>query len=138
VLVIVLSSLVPIAVWYGYVRARYGSIPILDPYLRVRTSTVELPFVGIWHSLAKTSGESLVTAIVIAALVPVALAMWHRSILGTIAAASALQILSAGPFSFRFIGEAVRTTCFLQLFLVLALIAIRWPLPQAVDDVGST
>jgi hypothetical protein len=125
-LTILCTSLVPVAGWYLFCKARFGHIPILDPYLRVTTSTIETPFVAVWHTLTKTSGDSLITAAILLGLAVAALALWRRAPLGTIAAASALQIFSAGPFSWKFIGEATRTSMFLQLFLVLTLATYVW------------
>ena len=125
-LAILCSSLVPVAGWYAFCKARFGHIPILDPYLRVTTSTIETPVIAIWHSLTKTSGDSLNAAVIMVILAVIGVALWRRAPYGTIAAAAALQIFSAGPFSFKFIGEATRTGMFLQLFLVLALAQALW------------
>jgi len=130
-LAILCSSILPVAGWYVFCKIRFGHIPILDPYLRVSTSTIETPFVAIWHSLAKTSGDSFVAAVVMFALALIAVPLWRRAPLGTIAAVAALQIFSAGPFSFKFIGEATRTGMFLQLFLVLVGASALWPEQRA-------
>jgi len=115
-------SLGPVAIWYGFVASRYGHIPILDPYLRVATDTIATPFLAVWRSLTESPAGPVVAASIHVALALIAFALWRKSVLGAIAAAAGLQVISAGPFSWHFEGEAVRAFTFLQLFLILALI----------------
>lgn len=119
-------SLAPTAAWYLFVRARYGHIPILDPYLRVTTETIAAPGVAIWRSLTDSTASATLTAALHLALAIVAFALWRRSLAGAIAAASGLQVLAAGRFSFVYEGEAFRQFTMLQLFLILALLWNRW------------
>jgi hypothetical protein len=119
-------SVVPVMAWYAYVAARYGHIPILDPYLRVTTDTIGPPVVAIWRAITDSKASSAVTAAVHLSLAVAAFAMWKRSLMGVIAAAAGLQVLAAGRFSFVYEGEAVRQFTFLQLFLVLTLMWARW------------
>lgn len=123
---ILFTSLAPVAVWHTYVWTRYGHLPVLDPYLRVSTSTIRPPLLAVWQSLTRTAPDSVMVLLVHLALAGVAFGLWRRSVLGTVAAASALQVLMAGPFSWHYIGEAVRAFSFLQTFVVLASVARRF------------
>ena len=102
--------------------ARYGHLPILDPYLRVATDTIGPPFVAVWRSVTGAPAGPTLTAAVHLALMLLAFSLWRRSVFGTIAAAAGLQVLSAGRFSWHFEGEAVRAFTFLQIFLILAVV----------------
>lgn len=126
------ASLLPVAGWYAYVAARYGHTPILDPYLRVKTSTIRTPLVAVWQSLTRTPFDSALVVIVHVVLAAAAFALWRRSMLGAVAAAAGLQVLAAGPFAYRFIGEAVRAFTPLQLYLLLAL--MRLPRASGADN----
>lgn len=139
-LAILSTSILPLAAWYAFCKSRFGHIPILDPYLHATTSTIELPFVAVWHTLTKTSGGSLATASILLVLAIVAIFYWRRVPLGTVAAVAGLQLFSAGPFSFKFIGEAARTSIFLQLFLVLGLVEIwsRFRSRHSAHDLSGT
>jgi hypothetical protein len=117
---------IPVLAWYSYVAARYGHVPLLDPYLRVTTDTIGPPLIAIWDAITDSTASSTITAVVHLALAVAAFAMWRRSQIATIAAACGLQVLAAGRFSFAYEGEAVRQFIFLQLFLLLALMWSRW------------
>ena len=118
-------SVVPLGVWYLIVKARYGHIPLFDPFLKVGTRT---PFVAVWHSLVSGSKASILTAAIHVLLATAAFLFWRRSILGAIAAASALQVLTSGVLAWQYVGDAIRVFTFLQLFLLLNLLTFRWPL----------
>lgn len=124
------ASLIPVFAWYTFVAARYGHIPILDPYLRVATDTIGPPVVAIGRAIFDSPGSSAATALIHLLLAMVAFLLWRRSLAGAVAAAAGLQVLAAGRFSFQFEGEAVRQFTFLQLFLLLALLWRRWEEPQ--------
>lgn len=124
-------SLVPLLAWYVFVDWRFGHIPILDPYLRVKTETIAAPGVAIWRALTDSTASGTLTAALHLALALVAFALWRRSIVGAIAAACGLQVLAAGRFSFVYEGEAFRQFTLLQLFLILALGWRRWSEPAA-------
>jgi hypothetical protein len=132
--VVLAGSLVPVLVWYAVVAARYGHIPILDPYLRVTTDTIGPPVVAIIRAIVDSPASSALTAAIHLALAIVAFAMWRRSLFGAVAAAAGLQVLAAGRFSFRFEGEAVRQFTFLQLFLIMAFLWERFAGRQPVGD----
>lgn len=124
---ILTSSLLPVAAWHVFVARRYGHLPLLDPYLRVATDTIAPPFVAVWRSLADSSVGSAVTAGVHLAAAAVAIALWRASPLGAVAAAAGLQVLSAGPFAWHFVGDAIRASVFLEGFVLFAVLRSRWP-----------
>jgi len=130
-------SLVPVGIWYAFVDARYGHIPILDPYLRVATDTVAPPFVAVWRSLTGAPAGPTLTAAIHIALMLLALLLWRRSVFAAVAAAAGLQVLSAGLFSWHFEGEAVRAFTFLQLFLILAVVALYQSRAAAVEPAAG-
>ena len=122
------ASLVPVAGWYAFVRARYGHVPPLDPYLRVTTDTVGTPGAALVRSFtdAPSAGGAVTAGLHVAAALA-GLALARRSLFGLIAAITAFQVFASGPFAWRFIGEAARTGVFLQLFVLLAILAWRRP-----------
>jgi hypothetical protein len=129
-------SVVPAAVWYAFVAARFGHVPPLDPYLRVTTDTVGPPVVALLQSLFRAdSGGAAVAAWLHLAAGAAALVFARRSVLGLIAAASALQLLVSGPFAWHFVGHAARTASLLELFVILAVVAAlrpAWVEPSAL------
>ena len=125
-------SVIPLIVWYLIVKARYGHIPLLDPFLKVGTRT---PFVAVWHSLISGSNASIITAAVHVVLAVAAFLLWRRSILGTVAAASALQVVTSGVLAWQYVGDAIRVFTFLQLFLLLTLLTYRWSLFDVPDQI---
>lgn len=125
--VILASSIIPLAAWYAFVDARYGHIPLLDPYLRVTTDTIATPFVAVWHSLTQGAAGSIATAAIHVGLALIAFWLWRKGDLATVAAAAGLQVLSSGVFAWHFIGDAMRAFTFLELFLLLTLLRYLWP-----------
>jgi hypothetical protein len=115
------ASLVPVAAWHLFVLARFGHLPLLDPYLRVATDTIGPPFLALWRSITQTPARSAATAALHLAVALVALRLWRSSPIGAVAAATAIQVFWAGPFAWHFIGDATRVFTFLQLFTVLAV-----------------
>lgn len=127
---ILLSSLVPLAAWYVFVDARFGHIPLLDPYLRTTTDTIATPFVAVWHSLTQGQAASIAAAAIHLTLALIAFWLWRKDVLAVVAAAAGLQVLSSGVFAWHFIGDAMRAFTFLELFLLLTLLRYRWPEPE--------
>jgi hypothetical protein len=126
-------SLVPVAIWWGFVAARFGHIPPLDPYLRVTTDTVGTPGLAIVRSLihaASVASASMAAAHL--ALGAFGSSLARRSWYGVLAAAVALQVLGSGPFAWRYVGDAARTGVFVQLFAVFAIVA--WLRPAWVPE----
>jgi hypothetical protein len=126
---ILLTSVIPLAIWYAFVDARFGHLPLLDPYLRITTDTIATPFVAIVRSLTHGSGGSIATALAHLILALIAFWLWRRNVLAAVAAAAGLQVLSSGVFAWHFTGDAMRAFTFLQLFLLLTLLRYRWPDP---------
>lgn len=121
---ILMTSLAPVAAWFAFVAARYGHVPPLDPYLRETTDTVGPPVVALIESLTRAlSTEAAVIAAVHVAAGLVALALARASIFGFAGSFTAVQLLVAAPYAWRFAGEAARTSVFIQLFAILALAA---------------
>lgn len=123
---ILMTSLIPLLAWFGFVWARFGHIPLLDPYLHQTTDTIAPPFVGIYHALMKGSSASVATAAIHLALALIALRFWRRDVLAVVAATAGLQVFSSGVFAWHFVGDAMRAFTFLELFLLLALLRKRW------------
>jgi len=118
-------SLVPVVAWHGYVGARFGFLPLADPFLTRQTDSSGPPFVAMWRSLT-TSGAQPVTLILIhLALLACALILWRSSDLGASAAASGLLLTSAGPYAWHFIGDGARLGVWLQVLVILALLWAR-------------
>lgn len=124
---ILLTSLIPLILWYAFVDARFGHIPLFDPYLHKTTDTIATPFVGVWHSLTHGQAGSIATAAIHLGLALIAFWLWRKDILAVVAAAAGLQVLSSGVFAWHFIGDAMRAFTFLELFLLLTLLRYRWP-----------
>lgn len=131
-------SLVPVAAWYLFVDARYGYVPLFDPYLRDHefyraargtlgwsAATVGAPFVALWHSFTDAaSASSAVTAGIHTAVAAVALALLRRSRYAIVAVVASLALLTSGPFAWEFIGDAFRVSAFLDLFTIMALVEV--------------
>ncbi len=125
-------AIVPLAAWSIFVQARYGHIPMFDPYLRDITDTVGPPFVALAKSLlSPASAGALVIVVVhlVIALGSVALLIRRRSTLTIVAVTCASQVIISAPFAWELLGEAARTAVFLQLFALLAVVA--WKRPDA-------
>ena len=127
---ILLTSLIPLIGWYAFCDARFGHIPLFDPYLHTTTDTIATPIVGIWHALTQGPAGSIATAAIHLAFALIALWFWRKDIFAIVAAAAGLQVLSSGVFAWHFIGDAMRAFTFLELFLLLTLLRYRWPEPQ--------
>lgn len=129
-LVLLGVAVLPVAAWYTHVWARYGHVPIFDPYLSTSTDAVGTPFLALWHSLADAPARNALLAGIHLMIAAFAVTQWRRGLIGAIAAASALPILGAGPFAWHFTAEAARVFVMLQLFAILAfmsLLARRMP-----------
>jgi hypothetical protein len=135
--VVLLLSLVPVGIWYVFVDARYGHVPILDPYLRVATDTIAPPFIAVWRSLTAAPAGPALTAAIHVALMLLAFTLWRRSVFGAVSAAAGLQVLSAGKFSWHFEGEAVRAFTFLQIFLILAIFGLMQKRASSVQPASG-
>jgi len=122
----VIASTVPLIAWYVFVDVRFGHIPLLDPYLHATTSTIATPFLAVGQSLTHGGVGSILTAASHLLLALTALWLARRSVLTMIAAAAGLQVFSAGPFAWHYIGDAMRAFVFLESFLAIAILSVRW------------
>jgi hypothetical protein len=123
---ILATSVIPLAAWYLFVDARFGHIPLFDPYLHSTTDTIAIPFIAIGRSLTHGPVSSIATAAIHLGLAFVALWLWRHSMLAIIAAAASLQVFSSGVFAWHFVGDAMRAFTFLEVFLLLAVLQFRW------------
>ena len=122
------ATVIPVGIWYVVVRDRWGFIPLLDPYLATSDGHRGAPFVALARGLVDPPhAHGLITGLVHTGLGVAAIASARVSLLGFLAAVSTLQLLTAGPFAWAFIGEAVRVFLPLQLFTLLALVVWRKP-----------
>lgn len=118
--VILASSVVPVVAWHLIVGARFGFLPLSDPWLSSQSQTVGPPFVVLWRALTNADSRTVFVILVHVALAALALSFWRTNELGTAAAFSGVQILWAGPDAWRYIGDAFRLMSFLEVFLVMA------------------
>jgi hypothetical protein len=122
------AGMVPVGAYWLFVMGRFGHIPPLDPYLREATTTIGTPVVALIQSFTDAySTESIVAAAAhVAAGILVALLV-RTSIFALIGSVAALQLLAAGPFGWRFIGDASRISTIFEMFVVFAVVAWRKP-----------
>jgi hypothetical protein len=135
---IMLMSLIPVAAWYWFVAVRFGHIPILDPYLRVQTDDVGSPFVALGHALTRGATSSIIVAALHLLLALIAFVFWRRSIVSAVAAAAGLQIFSTGAFAWHYVADGMRTSTFLELFLLVGLLGLRWSAAQQPVSTGAS
>jgi hypothetical protein len=120
------TSVIPLLAWYLVVKARYGHIPLFDPFLQVGTRT---PVIAAIHAVQHGSWASVIAAGIHVVLMLYAFWMWRRSIYSAVAAAAGLQVLSSGVLAWQYVGDALRVFTFLQLFVLITLLFYRWPEP---------
>jgi hypothetical protein len=122
------AGIVPVLAWYLVVRARYGHIPVLDPYLDDFDGHAQTPVAALIRSLLNPfAAKGLITTLAHLALGVASAVLARVSLFGLLGAVAGLQLLAAGPFAWVFIGEAARVMVFLQAFTILALVAWRRP-----------
>lgn len=122
------AALIPVGTWYLVVRSKHGHIPILDPYLDDFDGHAGTPIWALIRSFSDPpSTPGLVTAVGHTLVALIAWMAARTSLLGTVAAVTTVQLLTAGPFAWEFIGEAVRVFLPMQLLTVLAVVAWRRP-----------
>lgn len=132
-------GLVPVAAWWLFIANRFGHIPPLDPYLREATTTIGTPVISLIRSFTDAySTESAIWVGLHVVLGVLAIALWRTSLFALIGAVASLQLLAAGPFGWRYIGDASRISSIFQLFVILAIVTWRrpaWAAPGAVPTV---
>lgn len=127
------AAVIPVAAFWLFIADRFGHIPPLDPYLRVSTTTIGTPGVALIQSFTDAySMESIIVASIHIAAGLTVIALLRSSMFALIGSVAALQLLSVGPFGWKFIGDATRISTIFEVFVVLALAArIR---PGAADE----
>lgn len=122
------AGMIPVAAYWLFVAGRFGYLPPFDPYLREATTTIGTPVVALVQSFTDAySGESIVAAALHVAAGVLVVAIARTSLFALIGSVAALQLLAAGPFGWRFIGDASRISSILEVFVVLAIFAWRRP-----------
>ena len=122
-------AFVPALLWYSFVWLRWGTFPPLDPYLR-DNETVGPPVLALVKSLTQpaTSGALLLCLIHVGIWILVIwLAATKRTAWAIIASVVGLQLLVSGPFAWTFLGDGTRTSVFLELTAILAILATIRP-----------
>lgn len=117
-------SLVPAAVWHLLVGARFGFLPLADPFLTKETDAVGPPFVGMWRSLATLEGRPLFLLVTHVALIVLALVFWRSGDVGMCALVAGIVLTASGPHAWRFVGDAARLGLWLQVTLILTLLSL--------------
>ena len=120
---VVAAAVLPALVWHAIVASRFGFFPLADPYLTEETYGAGPPLVAVWRAATTLPARSVAIIALHALLALCALVWWRRSDLAACAAAGALLLTTAGPDVWRYIGDGVRLGVFLQVFLVMALVA---------------
>jgi hypothetical protein len=122
-LAILTCSVIPVGVWHVIVAARFGHLPLTDPYLWSGAQTARIPFVSLVRGFYDFSaGASLAAAVHLAAGVgAVRLLVRERSVLTFLAAAAALQLAAVPLLNWQYAGDTFRLFSFLEVFTVLAL-----------------
>jgi hypothetical protein len=137
---ILATGLIPVAAYWLFIADRFGHIPPLDPYLRVSTTTIGTPVVALIHSFTDAfSFESIVVAVIHIAAGVLAIAIFRSSLFAVIGSVAALQLLSVGPFGWKFIGDATRISTIFEVFVVLTITARIKPEaaePRAIPAFG--
>lgn len=114
-------AVLPVAVWHTVVAARFGRLPLLDPWL-YESETVDTPFMGIWRAFQLIDGSAIAVLIGHLILACIATWWWRRSSLSVAAAVSGLGLLSVGTITWGYIGDAVRVASIFEVTFVLAVV----------------
>jgi hypothetical protein len=135
---VLFAGLIPVAGYWIFVSQRFGNIPPLDPYLRVTTSTIGTPVVSMIRSFTDAySTESIVAAALHIAAGIVVVMLFRTSVFAVIGSVGAFQLLAAGPFGWRYIGDASRISTIFEVFVVLA-IAVRMRPGWGADEITTS
>lgn len=124
-LAILACSILPVVAWHLVVAARFGHLPLADPYLWAGAQTTRIPFVSLAKGLVDFSAAATFTAAIHLALwlVALALAVTRRTMLALIAATAGLQLMAVPLLNWQYAGDAFRLFSFLEVFAILALTA---------------
>jgi hypothetical protein len=119
-----------------FIAGRFGYIPPLDPYLRTTTTTIGTPVVALIRSFTDAySVESAAWTAVHVALGIVVLFLIRSSLFALVGSVAALQLLTAGPFGWKYLGDASRISTIFEIFVALTIVARLRPAladPRAV------
>jgi hypothetical protein len=123
-------SVVPVIAWHLAVAARFGSLPLADPYLKTKEVGLSaIPFASFTKAFVDFPAGVIATAVLHLILAILAIACIRRSALGAAAAATALQIVFLPLLTWHYLGDAFRTFTFLELMTILAVTA-SWRVPR--------
>lgn len=135
------AGMVPVAAFWLFIAGRFGHIPPLDPYLQVATTTIGTPVTSLIDSFTDAySTASLLTAAIHVVAGIVVIILVRSSLFALIGSVAALQLLSVGPFGWRYIGDATRISTIFEVFVVLAIAARLRPsmvVPEAVPAITA-
>jgi len=116
---ILFVSLAPVAVWWAIVALRFGHIPIFDPWTsRVAGSALA----SLWDATTSSAVGPMIVLALHLGLAVVAFWRWRSSLYGSVAAAAGLSIVWIGMDVWRYTGDAMRVSSFLEVFTILALV----------------
>jgi hypothetical protein len=127
-------SVIPVVAWHLAVAARFGHLPLADPYLKTKEVGLSaIPFSSFAKAFVDFPAGVVATAALHLILAAVAVACVRRSALGATAAATAAQIVFLPLLTWHYLGDAFRTFTFLELMTILA-VAAWWKADGAVPD----
>jgi hypothetical protein len=121
-LVILGVSAVPVVAWHLVVAARFGHLPLWDPYTK-EIGLRAAPFTSVGKALMDFPANVVLVAALHLGLAVVAITFWRRSALGAVTAGTAFQIVFFPLLTWHYLGDAFRTFTFLELMTILALAA---------------
>jgi hypothetical protein len=128
---ILAASILPVAAWHLIVAARFGHLPLTDPYVWAGAHTPRLPFVSLARGFTDYGDTAAVTAGIHVALWIVAFVVARRSLFGVLAVAAGLQLALVPLLNWQYAGDTFRLFVLLEVFTVLALAAARSRSPDA-------
>ena len=138
---ILFAAATPVAGWYLFVRARFGHIPVFDPYLQGDRG-VDIPGKGLIFSLTDpASAGSWLTAAFHVAIALAVLPFVRRSVYAMCAAFASLPLLITTPFTpWRFIGDGFRTSILIEVFAFITILdtLTRREAERRIDDDSPT
>ena len=125
-LIVLACSIIPVAIWHAIVAARFGHLPLADPYLWSGAQTARIPFVSLVRGFYDFSaGATLAAAVhLVAGIAAVRLLVKQRTVLTFLAAAAALQLAAVPLLNWQYAGDTFRLFSFLEVFTLLAVTSV--------------